>query len=74
MCRLALAGGRFLSHAQKSCLDEGLEVTLIPALKQKIKKKAGKFPFRRSFASSTRLRGNWQFALEMAFWQSTIRY
>ena len=51
MCRLALAGGRFLSHAQKSCLDEGWEVTLIPALKQKIKKKAGKFPFRRSFAS-----------------------
>ena len=27
MCRLAPAGGRFLGHAQKGCLDEGWEVT-----------------------------------------------
>ncbi len=74
MCRLALGGGRFLGHAQKGCLDERWEVTPIPAPKQKLREKAGKFSFLQSFASSTRSKSNWQFAIEMAIEQSTIRH
>ena len=72
MCCLAPAGGRCLGRAQKGYLDERWEVTLIPALKRKIKEKAGKFPFQ--WSSSTRSRSNWQFAPNMAFGQSNIRH